>query len=67
MNYINDRRRGENHGKVKISFPEAIKIYEELKRGVKASTLARQYGISRWTVYKIRDGRHWVSEFLRSK
>lgn len=48
--------RGENHPSHKLSDNDVIEIMSALKRGERASTLARQYEVSDALIYKIRRG-----------
>lgn len=52
-------RGGSRWGGQKLAVPDVICIKARLQRGAKPAPLAREYGVSIFTICKIKDGKIW--------
>lgn len=53
------KTKGSRNGRAKINETVANAIRIGLSEQIKQSDLARQYGVSRWTVWAIKNGKQW--------
>ena len=51
--------KGENHGSAKLSAVNVIIIKRLLREGRKNSSIAKEFGVNRKTIYDIKSGKTW--------
>jgi len=51
--------RGSRHGMAKLTPTQVLEILEQVRSGANARLLAKQYNVSRYAVYAIKNGHSW--------
>jgi hypothetical protein len=63
LRYADSRKhvdhKGANNPKAKLDYSKAIEIRVRALRGEKGTDLAREFGVTSTTIYRIRDGLEW--------
>lgn len=54
--------KGEKNPRAKLTESAVVRIREELSRGVTCISLAREFGVCRGTIYRLRDFETWKGE-----
>ncbi len=53
------KKKGENSGNAKLTLKQVNEIREKLKIGVVGTRIAKEYGVSKSTIYAINAGQNW--------
>ncbi len=55
----NRQAKGENNGRAKLTFNDAMSIIARRGKGTSIGVLAKKYGVCREQIYKIINGKSW--------